>query len=384
MTLDKTENAKGRHPKVALFVLDTLEMGGTEKSILEITTRFSALRPVVLHLFRGDALKGEFTKWGVEVISLNLSSRFSFFRCVLAVRRAIKTIDPDVVISSLFFSDFYTRLAGIGLGKALVGTFVSQPYGSARLKLLPRFTRVKVRAYQVLDMITAVRCRHFLANSAAIADANARALFLPRNKVSVIYRGRDTGRFPVQHTRNSGTCDFVSVGRLIERKGHLELIRAFKGIADRYPHARLRLAGEGYFSATLVREVALLGLENQVTFLGLVDNIPELLYSADFFVFPSHYEGFSGAVVEAMMAGIPVLASDIPMTREAIVHLEDGFLFEAGSERHLAEGMAYFIGNRAKAVDMGRRAREKAFKLYDIRNIARQTEQFLLQLMKGS
>lgn len=365
-----------------LFVIDTLEVGGTEKSLLELTSRFSAdIKPVVVHLFAGEALRVRFEKHNIDVISLNVHSPFAFYNCYRSLRRVISDHAPDIVVAQLFWSEFYSRLVLAGATTPLVGTFVNDSYSRSRYAKLPVVTAFKLRGYQLADMITARRCNAFLSNSMSIAESNSAALSVPLSKVKVIHRGRDLRNFEREPDYDRETRRFLAVGRLIDRKGHDDLIRAFSMLSEKYPDARLAIAGDGPQRSVLENLIADMRLDGKVTLLGTVSDVPELMRGFDCFILPSHYEGFSGALVEAMLTGLPVIASDIRMTREAIDHGSDGWLYPVGETGALASAMEFFIQNRQLAKKIAITGRAKARDRFDIEKIAKETEDFLLSLV---
>jgi glycosyltransferase involved in cell wall biosynthesis len=100
------------------------------------------------------------------------------------------------------------------------------------------------------------------------------------------------------------------------------------------------------------------------------------LYEAHCFVFPSWYEGFSGALIEAMMAGIPIIASDISMNLEA-VDKETALIYKVKSVNELAAHMETMITSYPNMIEMGKRARAVASGRFDIKVIAAEYESFL-------
>lgn len=363
--------------KTVYFLIDTLEVGGTERSLLDLTSRFKNIRPVVVHLFDGAALKPQFERAGITVISMGLRSRYQVLHCISQVRTFLKAEDARLVVAHLFWTEFYCRIAAIGLPTTVIGTFVNDSYNRSRYEKATGVMRAKLKLFQWLDRITSNRCAYFLANSNSIAKSNAVALNIDREKIKVIYRGRDLGKFRHVADRPEGLM-FVNVGRLIERKGHIELIKAFSRFVKSHPQASLKIAGDGYNKAALESLISDLGMSSHILLLGNVSDIPKLLQQSDYFVFSSHYEGFSGAVVEAMLSGLPIIASDIEMTREAIEDGIDGILYPVGNEEALLEALERII--RLDAGLLARNARYKATRLFDIEKVALQTESFLQEL----
>ncbi|WP_350340022.1 glycosyltransferase family 4 protein [Paraflavitalea speifideaquila] len=108
--------------------------------------------------------------------------------------------------------------------------------------------------------------------------------------------------------------------------------------------------------------------------------MPQLIQQYDCFVFPSLSEGFSGSVVEAMMAGLPVLASNIPANREIIHHLVTGYLFEAASTAAIAQSMTWFYNNQTLANQLALAAHAHALQHFELGQIAGKLEHYLHQL----
>ncbi len=108
----------------------------------------------------------------------------------------------------------------------------------------------------------------------------------------------------------------LNVGRLAQQKNQEFLLRALPFLPD----VHLAIAGDGELRQILVRKAVTLGVQERVHFLGEVAyaDIPDFLRAGDLFVFPSRWEGFGLALVEAMHAGLPVIASDIPALREVL------------------------------------------------------------------
>ena len=114
--------------------------------------------------------------------------------------------------------------------------------------------------------------------------------------------------------------NLLFVGRLEANKGIWELLQIFEGLEQREPHRlRLRVVGDGPLRQAMAGEVERRGLAQQITFLGAIPaaSVLEELRRADLFLFPSHYESFGIAVVEAQAAGLPVVCSDLRALREA-------------------------------------------------------------------
>jgi glycosyltransferase involved in cell wall biosynthesis len=143
----------------------------------------------------------------------------------------------------------------------------------------------------------------------------------------------------------------VVVGALEERKGHAVLLDALSTLAD--PRLRVLCAGEGAARAALEARCAALGLDDTVRFLGRVDDVATLLAAADLMVMPSYREGLGVAALEAMAAGVPVIASRVGGLPEAVEDGESGILVPPGDVAALAAAIGRLAADRTLARRLG-------------------------------
>ncbi len=149
------------------------------------------------------------------------------------------------------------------------------------------------------------------------------------------------GRVQARWARAADESRFVigSVGRLTPRKGYRYLIEAMGSIVDSIPNACLMLVGEGEERRELTELARRLHVERQVEFLGQSAGVMDLLGKMDLFVLPSLQEGLPTAIMESMACGTPVVASDIPGTRELVTREKNGWLVEPANPEALARAI---------------------------------------------
>jgi len=209
---------------------------------------------------------------------------------------------------------------------------------------------------------------HFVAVSEAARVHLFRTRQISPPKITVIYPGVDLVRFDIQETLpmvryELGLPDHALVigvvARLVPYKGHADLIAALPRILQTAPTTRLVFIGDGPAASDLRRQVHEVGLAEQVHFLGARRDIPKLLRALDVFVLPSHQEGLGLAIIEAMAAGLPVVATRAGGIPEVVIEGETGLLVEPGNPPELAEAIIHLLTNPDTRRQMGIKSRQR-------------------------
>lgn len=214
--------------------------------------------------------------------------------------------------------------------------------------------------------------QRIVANSQAAADKLV-SEGVPRYKILVIPNGIDPAQFP-QHRYSPAPRRIAVVACLREEKRIDVLIRAMPKILAQYPDAQLELTGEGSCRAELRRTVEELGIDEHVAFLGHRDDVAAILDEADVFVLPSRSEAFPNSVMEAMAAGLPVVASDVGGIPELVRDGHSGRLVRPGDVGALADAVLDVLGNPAQAERFGRAGREIIERTYSYDRMVSQFE----------
>jgi glycosyltransferase involved in cell wall biosynthesis len=346
-----------------LFCIDSLAGGGTERSLAELLPllRERGVEPVVACLKRagGEIEAAVSAAFGVRFLHARGRARRALeLRAVLAEER------PEVLHTLLFEADVLGRLAAAGGPAAVLTSLVNATYDPSRLAD-PRISRVKLEAARRVDGWTA---RHLTDRFHAVSDDVARAavaaLGIPAARITVIERGRDRTRLgePGPERRRAaraalGLSDgdevVVSIGRQEFQKGQRHLVEAVRLLGERQRLVLLVAGRAGQASAELN------GLAGERTrLLGHRDDVPELLAAADVFALPSLYEGQSGALIEAMALGLPVVASDIAAVRSMVEPERNALLVPPGHAGALAQAIAALLDDPGRREAFGVRGRE--------------------------
>lgn len=173
-----------------------------------------------------------------------------------------------------------------------------------------------------------------------------------------------------------GPVSFVSIGRLARQKGHDILISAFAKVLPTFPSARLVIVGDGDEWAALNAEVKRLGIGDNVLLAGKISDPSLELATADCFVSASRWEGFGVAIVEAMSAGLPVIATDCDFGPSDLIDIpEKGCVVPAGDVDALAAAMVEFAQQCRS--DAHQEVRREAAAAFDLDNVVAQHAKML-------
>ncbi|MDO8505556.1 MAG: glycosyltransferase [bacterium] len=330
--------------KTILFVLESLKGGGAERTVLNIANHLDRRmwRPVFV-LYRKVGIYLQFVRDDVEIVELECNRPRD---APFAIARVIKRIRPDLIFSTLLSNNIATSIGALcaGTRSPVVVRESNNQTASGRgiwslHSILARWAYH--RACRVVALSEGVR-----------HDVIAR-YHLPPDQVVTIYNpidighieraGKEIGQNPDIGQKNR-IFEIIAVGKLHPQKGFDLLIRACARLKT-IPW-RLTILGEGRQRKELEKIVQTLKIENQVRLPGFCDNPYSRMSQADMFVLSSRWEGFGHVIAEAMVCGVPVLATRCPSGPDEILHDGlDGRLCEPNSVDSLADGLFEFARN---------------------------------------
>lgn len=233
---------------------------------------------------------------------------------------------------------------------------------------IPTSRRPLTRLYEeIIDTWVWRSVAVVLVNAQAIADSLHDSRQMPREKVEVVHNGLEDARIHTLTTTKREHFVIGCIARMDVAKGVLILLDAFSVLAKSRPTLRLRLAGLGDASEELARRCKSLGLEDRVELLGHYGgDVNVLINTFDLYVFPSLWEGFPFSIVEAMRAGVPIVATRVGGVPEAVTDSQEGILVYPGSRDEIVEAVERVLGNSDLAAVMGRNARRKFEKMFTL------------------
>ncbi len=341
-----------------LHVVEALGLGGLERVVALLARRASPRFAVeVLALARGGRVADEMEADGTPVRRLDLHDYYP--ASVLRVARALVTARPDVVHTHGHFAGAAGRLAARLVGLRVVVHHLHTADGTLRLR------------HRHLERLLAALTRRVICCSDAVAEHARRELGIPWQRVVVVRNGIEPpppiGREAARLALGRPPEPVIGcVGALQPHKGHAHLLQAVAELPPALRAGSLVLAGAGPERARLEALAASLGLGGMVRFLGERPDVRALLPAFDLMVAPSiGREGLGVAVLEAMDAGIPVVASRVGGLPEVVLDRTTGILVPEGDVAALGEAMRAILTDPARARafgDAGRRRVEDEFR----------------------
>jgi glycosyltransferase involved in cell wall biosynthesis len=222
---------------------------------------------------------------------------------------------------------------------------------------------------------------HFIAMTRVIAD-NLKKAGILTEKISLIPNGISITAVrkgePVQDR-------VIFTGNLYQQpaKGVDILLQAWSVVIKDFPNASLWIIGDGVNDAYM-KYVQELSIAGSVKFMGKIDDVRSCLETAGLFVLPSRREGMSNALMEAMLCGLPCVATDISGSRDLIKNGVNGIIVPPANVAKLAEAIGYMLQHREEAIRMGRKAQETIINEFGIDRIAGMYEGLYQTLVQKS
>jgi len=352
-----------------LFIVKPIQWSGADRVLLDVASRLNKERYQVMLAILSISpdeevtIPEEFPKIRYNMPNFNA---WRMLRLVFQLCWAIHKHKIKIIHMNSYHPGNYVRLAGLLMRVPMV---IDHWHGFNRFnwkrKMICRFYN------RFTDLSFAV--------SAGVGAYIERQCGLDPAKIKVLYNCVDLAQY--QNKSLSGKVraelglplDQPVVGlvaRLDHRaKGHLELLQALALLKDRHPVHAL-IVGGGRRQEEMQELAASLGLARRVHFLGNRRDVPELLAAMDIFTLPSHSEGVSLAVLEAMAAGLPVIVSAVGGLPEIVQHEENGLLIPPKDPEALARSLARVLENPGLARTLGEKARAHIQAHYSVERMA--------------
>jgi glycosyltransferase involved in cell wall biosynthesis len=343
-----TGGVRQRLPIPIAVFLTSFDPGGTEHQMTELIRRLDR-RLFTIHVgclaVRG-ALRSRIESVAASINQFPITT----FKSLRTLRELLRFASwcRQHRIQIVQACDFYANVFALP-GAAYAGVPVR--LGARRDVFMPERTP----AQQRLQRLSYCLAHRVVANSSAAVDRLIEE-GVADWRVVQIGNGLDLAGFVAAPAKTRRRV-ITTVANLRPGKGHEVLLKAAARLVRRFPDVRFQIVGDGSRRQELEREAAALRISAQVSFLGHRDDVPQVLAESDLFAFPSFMEASPNAVIEAMAAGLPVVATKVGGIPEVIEHERNGLLVPPGDERALAAAMTRLIERPALASELAQAAR---------------------------
>lgn len=361
-----------------LFLITRAEAGGAQVHLLELLKAFRDRAE--LHLGVGvegdDFLVQEALALGVAVHPLrHMVQPIRPDKDVLAFREVlglVRRLRPDLLHAHSSKAGFLGRLAARAAGVRAVftahGWAFAEGVSPGRKALALTLERI---AGRVTDKVIAV--------SQQDRELALKYRVVPPERIEVIWNGVPDSSLRADPTQEPPRV--VMVARFAPPKDHALLLRALSSL--RHLPWVLDLVGDGPLFPQVLRLAQELGIADRVRFWGSRRDVDRFLAMAQVFVLASNWEGLPLSVLEAMRAGLPVVASDVGGIKEAVLDGETGFVVKRGDENELRERLKQLISDPALRLRMGLAGRARYEARFRLETMLERTWEVYVRLLRG-
>jgi glycosyltransferase involved in cell wall biosynthesis len=343
-----------------VYYTDAAVLGGAELSMGNLLAALSPrVEATVVGTNEGIVERVAAMRSGADAVVLPPLGNVRAVSAMHAHRRAFTRLRPDIVqlnINVCGASPWATAAALATPGVRVIAVeHLPHAILSRRRRVVTRLTS------RWLDAHVAVGER--------AADEIARFIGIPRSTLRVIRNG--VAETAIANSPRANTGPVVgSIGRLDWQKAYDVLVRA---LAD-LPGVTAVIVGEGEERGRLEALAAELGVSDRLELAGWIDDARSRLAAFDVFVLPSRFEGLPLVAIEAMLAGVPVVATDVGSVSEAVVDGSTGLLVPPDDPAALARAIASLLADPALRLEMGQRGRHRALELFRLEDMAARYE----------
>ncbi len=355
---------KGKPISVAVLLQD-LEFGGTQRYALHLLKRMNreVFSPELWVLRGGDDMLPWAEEAGVKVVRF-CNDSWVTPRALFRLFRRLVGQSPTILYTLTVVPNIWGRAFGKIAGIPVIV--------SGYRSVFPK--QFESRLWHLSSRI--------ICNAEALKTIMIQRHGVAPERIAVIPNAVDTDSFCPSPLDRSPEPAVVYVGRLVEEKDPMNLVRGFRLTADHVPEALLRMVGNGPLREDVEGFLAENGLRSKVELVPGTSDVRPYLKSAWVFALASRQEASANVVIEAMAAGLPVVATRVGGIPEIVKDGETGVLVEPGNPEQFAEALTGLLLDEPRRREMGRKAREWALANHSLDEMTRRTELVLLEALR--
>lgn len=327
-----------------LHLISSLSRGGRERQLANILANTNQAKYPSRIIYFNEGKKSYFEEYKLQDISIKVKSK-SYLTRLIELNRLLTINPPDIVFSWGNLESSFVLILKLNHGYKFINGSIRHGIRSKKLSHILRTLVLKVS-------------RNIVANSYAGLRANN------LKKGKVLYNGIDERfigvfepelrykkRIELLGIEQHGNI-LISVANLVPYKDYFSVLKMLKRIKEENYAFKYLILGDGPMRNEILTKIKEFGLTENVIIIGHVENVSDYLKIVDIFIHSSKGEGCSNAILEAMAAGLPIIASDTGGTSE-IVTKENGFLFEYKNQAQLTHCIKDLLTDNNKARNMG-------------------------------
>ena len=356
-------------PLRVAYLITSSGMGGAEREVCYLAEAFHRRGwPVAaVSMLPLEAPLADLATEGIHTESLLMRRATPDPRAMLRLRTFVKRWKPDILHAHMVHANLLARLSRLLVGiPVVVSTMHNQDEGA----------QWRYLAYRLTDRLSDVTTT---VSRVAVSEAVRRGA-APRRRIILVPNGIETaGLARSPHVRARvraalGITDafvWLAVGRFMEAKGYADMVAAFERLAASQPSARLLIAGAGPLQDAIATQIRTAGLEGRIELVGLRSDVPDLMQAADAFVMSSRWEGLPMVLLEAGASSLPIVATDVGGSRDAVLDGVSGHLTQPRDPAGLARAMeTVMVLSPEQREAMGEAGRQHISRTFEIELVA--------------
>lgn len=351
--------------RTILFLSTSSGPGGAERVINNLAASLDPQRyRAVLCLFRPGWLQDRSESRGIRTFIIPTHG-MTDWRWAIQFKRLLRQEQVDLIHAHEFDANVQGAFVAALTGLPLVATVHGKNYFWERFRRRLAYRWVSRRATMVA---VSENLKQFIVEKVGVSPSRVKVLYngvdmLPQCDRAEVDACRKELGLPESH-------QVVGVvGNLYPVKGHQYLIEGIPSVLAKCPDTSFVFAGRGQLETELKAHVDRLGVGGKVFFLGLRQDIPRILAMLDVFVLPSLSEGLSMAILEAMIAGKPVVATQVGGNPELILDGKTGFLVPPRDSQALAARLVTLLTDKQQAALFAERGKRRAEGQFSLRTM---------------
>lgn len=334
------------------YVITDLEVGGVPLHLYRLATRLPRDRfdIRVISLADEGPVGRQLVAAGIGVQACGARSAADL-RALWRLRRLLRAWRPDVLHAMLFHANIACRIIGPVCGVP-----------PRRIICEIQTVEVERKWHLWVDGMTHRLCRFEVGNSPSVIEHLHRRAWIPRHRLRCEWGAIDVAAIASATPADRSALGVADDEKLLLWTGRLDPIKGFEEMLaacvelKASANFKLLLAGQGDYRQTVEELIDKLDLGDRVRLLGRRNDVPNLLKAADIFVFCSRTEGLPNALLEAMAAGLPIVATDVPGCRDLIEHMKTGVLVPARSSAEIARAVRLLLTHKKLSESLGQAA----------------------------